>query len=161
MTTTQRAFGASVRRLEDPRFITGQGRFTDNFTEPGMAYMVVVRSPFAHANIEGVDAGDALKMPGVVGVFTGQEMADAGFGGVPCAWVVPDSDTKTPAYPPVAIDQVRFVGDAVAIVVAETEAEARDASYAVDVTYDTLGVVVNAREATEDGAALVHDDVPS
>ncbi|MEE9473251.1 MAG: xanthine dehydrogenase family protein molybdopterin-binding subunit, partial [Acidimicrobiia bacterium] len=101
------------------------------------------------------------KMPGVVGVFTGQEMADAGFGAIPCAWVVPDSDTKTPAYPPVAIDQVRFVGDAVAIVVAETEAQARDASYAVDVTYDTLGVVVNAREATEDGAALVHDDVPN
>ena len=161
MTTTQRVFGASVQRLEDPRFITGQGRYTDNLTQPGMAHMVVVRSPFAHANIDGIDAGDALKMPGVVGVFTGQEMADAGFAAMPCAWVVPDSDTKTPAYPPVAIDQVRFVGDAVAIVLAETEAQARDASYAVDVTYDTLGVVVNAREAIEDGAPLVHDDVPN
>ncbi len=159
MTTTQRAFGSSVRRLEDARFITGQGRYTDNLTQPGMAHMVVLRSPYAHADITGFDASEALGMPGVVGVFNGQDMDDAGFGAMPCAWVVPDSDTKTPAYPPIAIGTVRFVGDAVAIVIAETEAQARDASYAIDVTYDTLDVVVNGRDATQDDAPLVHDDV--
>jgi len=161
MTTTERVFGKSVRRLEDPRFITGQGRYTDNLTQPGMAHMVVVRSPYGHARITGIDADGALEMAGVVGVFTGRDMADAGFAGIPCAWVVPDSDTRTPAYPPIAVDEVRFVGDAVAIVIAETEAQARDAAYAVDVTYDELGVVVNAREATGEGAPLVHDDVPN
>lgn len=160
MTTTQRVFGASVRRLEDPRLITGKGRFTDNLSRPGMAHMVVVRSPYAHARITGLDTATAAEMPGVVGIYSGADMAAAGFGGIPCAWVVPDSDTKTPEHPPIAVDTVRYVGDAVAIVLAETEAQARDASYAVEVDYDVLGVVVDPKAATLDGAAQVHDDVP-
>ena len=124
MTTTQRAFGAPVRRLEDPRLITGKGRFVDNISHPGMVHMVVVRSPYAHARITSIDTAAAAEMPGIVGVYTGADMAAAGFGGIPCAWVVPDSDTKTPEHPPIAVDTVRYVGDAVAIVVAETEAQA-------------------------------------
>ncbi len=160
MTATERAFGSSVLRLEDPRLITGKGRFTDNLSRPGMAHMVVVRSPYAHAKIKSIDSTEAAAMPGVVAVYTGGEMEAAGFGGIPCAWVVPDSDTQTPAHPPIAIDTVRYVGDAVAIVLADSEAQARDAAYAVDVDYEPLGVVVNAKAATEDGAPLVHDDVP-
>ena len=161
MTATQeRAFGASVLRLEDPRLITGKGRFTDNISLHGMVHMVVVRSPYAHATVKSVDTSTAAGMPGVAGVYTGADMAAAGFGSIPCAWVVPDSDTKTPEHPPIAIDTVRYVGDAVAIVLADSEAQARDAAYAVDVDYKTLGVVVNGKAATEKGAPLVHDDVP-
>ncbi|MDH3262267.1 MAG: xanthine dehydrogenase family protein molybdopterin-binding subunit, partial [Acidimicrobiia bacterium] len=161
MTTTQRAFGSSVLRLEDPRLITGKGRFTDNLNRPGTAHMVVLRSPFAHARLKSIDSSSAAEMPGVLAVYSGQDMADAGFGGIPCAWVVPDSDTKTPEHPPIAIDTVRYVGDAVAIVLAESEAQARDAAYAVDVDYETLDVVVDTRTATEDDVPLVHDDVPN
>jgi carbon-monoxide dehydrogenase large subunit len=124
-----------------------------------MVHMVVVRSPYAHAKVKSVDSSTAAGMPGVAAVYTGSDMAAAGFGGIPCAWVVPDSDTKTPEHPPIAIDTVRYVGDAVAIVLADSEAEARDAAYAVDVDYETLGVVVNGKTATEKGAPLVHDDV--
>ncbi|MDH3540898.1 MAG: xanthine dehydrogenase family protein molybdopterin-binding subunit, partial [Acidimicrobiia bacterium] len=160
MTTTGRAFGQSVRRLEDPRLITGKGRFTDNLSRPGMTHMVVVRSPYGHATIKSIDVSKAAAMPGVLAVHTGAEMEAAGFGGIPCAWVVPDSDTRTPVHPPIAIDTVRYVGDAVAIVLAESEAQARDAMYAVEVDYQPLGVVVNPKTATEDGAPLVHEDVP-
>jgi carbon-monoxide dehydrogenase large subunit len=161
MTTTQRPFGTPVQRLEDPRLITGKGRFTDNITRPGLAHMVVARSPFGHARITSIDTAAAAAMPGVLGVFTGQDMADAGFGGIPCAWVVPDSNTQTPAHPPIAIDTVRYVGDAVAVVVAETEAQARDAAYAVDVDYETLDVVTDVQAATEDGAPQLHEEVES
>jgi carbon-monoxide dehydrogenase large subunit len=160
MTTTQRAFGSPVRRLEDPRLITGKGRFTDNISRPGMAHLVVVRSPYAHARITRIDTAAAAGMPGVVGVYTGADLAAAGFGGIPCAWVVPDSDTKTPEHPPIALDTVRYVGDAVAIVLAETEAQARDASYAVEVDYEILGVVTDPKAATASDAPQVHADVP-
>jgi len=160
-TTTERVFGASIQRKEDARFITGQGRYTDNLTQPGMVHMAVVRSPLAHARIKGIDTSAATEMPGVVGVFTGQEMADAGFGGIPCAWVVPDSDTVTPPHLPIAIDTVRYVGDAVAMVVADTDANARDAAYAVDVDYDVLPVVVNARKAMDPDAPQLHEETPN
>ena len=161
MTTTERAFGASHKRLEDARFITGEGRYTDNMSEPGMVHMSVARSPVAHANIKSIDTSPAAGMPGVVGVFTGQQMADAGYGGIPCAWVVPDSGTVTPAHPPIAIDKVRYAGDAVAIVVADTDANARDAALAVAVDYDVLPAVVDARKATEDGQPQLHEEAPN
>jgi carbon-monoxide dehydrogenase large subunit len=156
---TDRPFGASLKRVEDARLITGNGRYTNNLNQPGMVHMAVVRSPYAHARILSIDTARAVGMPGVIGVYTGQEMRDAGFGGIPCAWVVPDSDTKTPEHPPVAVDTVRYVGDAVAIVVAETEQQARDATYAVDVDYDVLDAVTDGRRATADGAPQLHDDV--
>jgi carbon-monoxide dehydrogenase large subunit len=156
---TDRPFGAALKRVEDARLITGKGRYTNNLTQPGMVHMAVVRSPFAHARILSIDTAEAAGMPGVVGVYTGHQMRDAGFGGIPCAWVVPDANTKTPEHPPVAIDTVRYVGDAVALVVAETEQQALDAAYAVFVDYDVLDAVTDGHDATGSGAPQLHDDV--
>jgi aerobic carbon-monoxide dehydrogenase large subunit len=160
MTTTERVLGAPLKRLEDARFITGQGTYTDNMVLPGMLHLAVARSPIAHATIKSIDTAAAAAMPGVVGVFTGKDMANAGYGGIPCAWVVPNAQTVTPAHPPIASDRVRYVGDAVAIVVADTEANAKDAALAVAVDYDPLPVVVDARKATESGAPQLHDEAP-
>src|SRR5574341_139854 len=155
-----RIFGSGIKRREDPRLITGQAKYTDDLTLPGMVHLAVVRSPYAHARIKKIDAAKAKAMKGVLGVFTGQDMKDAGFGPIPCAWVVPNSGTMTPAYPPIAIDRVRYVGNAVAIVVAEERYLARDAADAVAVDYEPLKVVVDAWKAAQAGAPLVHDDVP-
>src|SRR4030095_9016456 len=154
------AFGAAIKRREDPRLLTGQARYTDDFTLPGMAHMAVVRSPYAHAKIKGISTKKAAAMEGVLGVFTGKDMKDAGFGGIPCAWVVPGSDTKTPAYPPIAIDLVRYAGNAVAIVVATDRYLARDAADAVEVDYEPLPTVTDPQKATHKGAPQVHADVP-
>jgi aerobic carbon-monoxide dehydrogenase large subunit len=161
MTTTERAFGASHKRLEDARFITGQGTYTDNMVLPGMLHLAVARSPVAHATINGIDTKAASAMPGVVGVFTGEDMTNAGYGGIPCAWVVPNSDTVTPAHPPIATERVRYIGDAVAIVVADSEANAKDAALAVAVDYDPLPVVVDPRKAMAAGAPQLHDEAPN
>jgi carbon-monoxide dehydrogenase large subunit len=155
-----RIFGSGIKRREDPRLITGQARYTDDLVLPGMTHLAVVRSPYAHARIKSIDVKGALKVPGVVAAYTGAQMKDAGFGGIPCAWVVPNSDTKTPAYPPIAIDTVRYMGNAVAIVVAEDRYAARDGADAVEVDYETLPVVADAWKAAQPGAPLVHADVP-
>src|SRR5229473_6948575 len=147
-----RILGSGIKRREDPRLVTGQAKYTDDFALPGMVYMSVVRSPYAHARIRRIDTKKAAAMPGVVGVYTGQQMKDAGFGPIPCAWVVPGSDTKTPPYPPIAIDTVRYTGNAVAIVVAADRYQARDAADAVEVQYEPLAVVTNAVKAVQDGA---------
>jgi carbon-monoxide dehydrogenase large subunit len=156
-----RIFGSGIKRREDPRLITGQAKYTDDFVLPNMLHMAVVRSPYAHAKIRRIDTKKAASMPGVLGVFTGQQMKDAGFGPIPCAWVVPGSDTKTPPYPPMAIDTVRYVGNAVAIVVAADRYQARDAADAVDVDYEPLPVVVDAFKSTQPGAPQLHSDVPN
>src|ERR1700694_4060190 len=141
--------GSGIKRREDPRLVTGQAKYTDDISLPGMVYMSVVRSPYAHAHIKRIVTKKAAAMPGVLGVYTGQQLKDAGFGPIPCAWVVPGSDTKTPPYPPVAIDTVRYVGNAVAIVVAPDRSQARDAADAVDVDYEPLPVVVDAFKTTQ------------
>ena len=156
-----RIFGSGIKRREDPRLITGQAKYTDDLSLPGMAHLAVVRSPYAHAKIKGINTKKAEKMPGVQGVFTGQQMKDAGFGGIPCAWVVPGSDTKTPAYPPIAVDTVRYVGNAVAIVVATDRYAARDAADAVVVDYEPLGVTTDAYKATQPGAPQLHPEAPN
>jgi carbon-monoxide dehydrogenase large subunit len=155
-----RIFGSGIKRREDPRLITGQAKYTDDIVLPGLTHMAVVRSPYAHARIKSVDVQAALKVPGVVAAFTGAQMKDAGFGGIPCAWVVPNSDTKTPAYPPIAIDTVRYMGNAVAIVVAEDRYAARDGADAVEVDYEALPAVADAWKAAQAGAPQVHADVP-
>src|SRR5262245_65955359 len=99
-----RIFGSPIKRREDPKLITGQAKCTAAFSLPGMAHLAVVRSPWAHAKIKSIQRKKAAAMEGVLGVFTGQDMKDAGFGPIPCAWVVPGSEAKTPAYPPIAID---------------------------------------------------------
>ena len=156
-----KVFGSAVKRKEDPRLLTGQAKFTDDFTLPHMAHMAVVRSPYAHAKIKAIRTKKAAAMDGVLGVFTGRDMKDAGFGPIPCAWVVPGSNAKTPPYPPIALDVVRYVGNAVAIVVATDRYVARDAAEAVEVDYEPLPVVVDAKKATEKGRPQLHADVPN
>ncbi len=153
-------FGTRVKRREDPRLITGQAKYTDDMVQPGMVHMAVVRSPYAHARITRIDTAKAAKMPGVLGVFTGKDMQAAGMGSMPCAWVVPNSDTKTPPYPAIAVDTVRYVGNAVALVVATDRYLARDAADAVEVDYDPLPAVVDAFKTTQPAAPQLHADVP-
>ncbi|HLY30601.1 MAG TPA: xanthine dehydrogenase family protein molybdopterin-binding subunit, partial [Ktedonobacterales bacterium] len=155
---TTRIFGSGIKRREDPRLITGNTRYTDDFQLPGMVYMAVVRSPHAHARITGIDTSAAKSSPGVVAVFTGQDVT---LGAVPCAWLIPGSDLKTPAHPALAKDVVRHVGDGVAIVVATDRYLAQDAADLVQVSYDVLPAVVSPEDATKEGAPLVHDDVPN
>ena len=158
---TTQPFGSPVKRLEDPKLLTGASRYTSDFNLPGTVHLAVVRSPLAHARILGIDATATEEMPGVLGVFTGQDMADAGFQAIPCAWIVPESGCIAPAHPPIALGKVRYVGDAVAVVIAEDPYQARDGALAVQVDYEELPAVVDSKAAMEGGAPLVHDDVPN
>src|SRR5262245_9506864 len=156
-----RILGSGIKRREDPGLLTGQAKFTDDLTLPHLAHLAVARSPYAHARIKAIRTKKAAGMPGVLGVYTGKDLKDAGFGPIPCAWVVPGSNTKTPPYPPVAIDTVRYVGNAVAIVVATDRYAARDAADAIEVDYQPLPVTVDAWKATQKGAPQLHADVPN
>lgn len=153
-----RIFGSGIRRREDPRLITGQAKYTDDMTLPRMIHMAVVRSPYAHARVKSIDASAARAMPGVVGVYTG---ADIDLAAIPCAWLLPDSDLKTPDHPALATDKVRYVGDGVAIVLAEDRYLAQDAAEAVEVEYEPLDVAIDPEKAAADGAPQLHDDVPN
>jgi len=151
--------GASIKRREDPRFIQGKGSYVANLQLPNMAYVAIKRSPYGHARIKGINTKKAAALPGVIAVFTGQELIDGGVGKLPCGWVVPG--TKIPARWPLMPDEVNHVGDGVAAVVAETPYLAADALDAIQVDYEPLPVVMDAKRATEPGAPLVHDDVPN
>ena len=151
-----RIFGSGIKRREDPRLITGQARYTDDIKLPGVLHMAVVRSPYAHANIVSIDSAAAEAMDGVVAVFTGE---DIDLAGIPTAWLIPDSDLKTPEHPALAKGKVRYVGDGVAIVLADDRYTAQDAADLVDVEYEELPVVVNPREAVQDGAPQLFDDI--
>ena len=155
-TSTTSPFGASIKRREDPRLISGQGTYVDDIKMVGMLHLSLVRSPYAHANIVGIDTSAAEAADGVVAVYTGEQLADQ-LGSLICGWVVPD--TKEVPHPPLAVGKVRCVGDAVAAVVANDPAVAADAAALVDVEYEPLDAVANAEEATKDGAPLVHDEV--
>ena len=150
--------GQALKRKEDPRFITGRGSYTDNLKLTGLATLAILRSPHAHARIRSIDTSEALSRTGVLHVFTG---ADFEGRTVPTAWNIPDSELKTPGHPPVAKDIVRYVGDAVAVVVAESRYAAEDALEAIVVDYEPLPAVVNGKSATESGAPQLHDDVPN
>ncbi|MFK7980430.1 MAG: xanthine dehydrogenase family protein molybdopterin-binding subunit [Saprospiraceae bacterium] len=156
--------GSSVKRVEDKRFITGQGRYTDDIVLPQMTYACMVRSPHAHAEIVNIDIAHAEQMDGVVKIFTGKDTDAAGIGGVPCGWQVDfkNGDTmKEPPHPLLVSDKARHAGDAVAMVVAETYAQAKDAAEMVMVEYNILPAVTNAKAARADGAPQVHPDVPN
>ena len=153
-----RYVGTSVKRVEDPRFIQGKGRYVANLDLPGMAHVAIKRSPEAHARITGMDTSAAAAMDGVLAVFTGQDFKDGGCGSLPCGWLVPD--TKVPDRPIVVTDRVRHVGDSVAVVVAEDPYVAADAVEAIEVDYEPLPAVVDARETTAEGAPPVHEDIP-
>ena len=156
--TTEAVLGASIKRREDPRLITGKGTYVDDVRLVGTLNMVLVRSPHAHANIAGVHTSGAAAADGVVAVYTGKDLEEQ-LGSLPCGWVVPD--TKEVPHPPLAIDKVRCVGDAVAAVVATNAQAAADAAVLVDVDYEVLDAVVDMEAAVQDGAAQVHDDAPN
>jgi len=155
---TTAAFGAALKRKEDPRLITGQGTYVEDVTLTGMLHMVLVRSPLAHALIKSIDTAEALKSPGVIAVFTGEDLAEE-LGSLPCGWVVPD--TKEVPHPPLAVDRVRYVGDAVVAVLAESAAQASDGASVVDVEYEELDAVIDMNDALADGAVQLHEDAPS
>ncbi len=155
--------GQSVRRLEDPRLLTGGGRYTDDTRLDGpAARMVVLRSPHAHAEIRRIDITAAQKAPGVLLVLTGEDVKKAGFGDVPCLVPLQNRDgsprAETPR-PMLAQGRVRHVGDAVALVVAETLEQAKDAAELIEVDYAPLPHVVGTFEAAQEGAPLVHDHI--
>jgi aerobic carbon-monoxide dehydrogenase large subunit len=154
-----RLFGASVKRREDPRLITGRANFTDDVKLPSMLHMAVLRSPFAHARITRLDVSRARQHPGVEAVFTGADL-EGKINPLPCAWLIPNSDLKTPPYRALATDRVRFTGDGVAIVIAESPDVARDALALIDVDYEALPVVTTQEQAMASSAAQLHDDAP-
>ena len=155
---TTAAFGMALKRKEDPRLITGQGTYVEDVTLTGMLHMVLVRSPLAHALIKSIDTSEALKFPGVAAVFTGEDLKEE-LGSLPCGWVVPD--TKEVPHPPLAVDRVRYVGDAVVAVLAESAAQASDAASVVDVEYEELDAVIEMNDALADGAVQLHEDAPN
>jgi carbon-monoxide dehydrogenase large subunit len=150
-----REVGQARRRKEDARLLTGQTRWTDNLTLPGLLHLAIVRSPMAHARIARVDVSAALARPGVLAAFSGADLA-AELGSLPCAWPV-TADMVHPDHHPLAVDEVRHVGEAVAVVVARDRYAAADALEAVEVDYDPLPAVVDMTEALRD-EALVHSD---
>ena len=151
-------FGSGIRRREDPRLITGSASYTDDITLPGMLHAALLRSPYAHARINSIDTAQASEAPGVVAVYTGAD-TDGEIAPAPCAWLLPDSDLKIAEYHCVAKDTVRYVGDIVAIVVAESRYQAYDALDLIDVDYEPLDAVVEPKKSAADGAPQLHGEI--
>ncbi len=154
--------GASVRRKEDFRFIQGRGAYTDDADKPGQLHAWILRSPHAHARIKSVDISAAASMPGVVEIYTGADMAKDGVGGLPCGWQIHNKDGSPMAEPPhpvLAQDKVRHVGDPVAVAIAATRQQARDAAEAISVDYEVLPAAATMEAALKPGAAAIHDGV--
>ena len=152
--------GAPVRRKEDFRFITGKGRYVDDINRPGQAHAWFLRSPHAHANIRSIDTAAAKAAPGVIDVFTGDDIA--GVGGLICGWMIMSKDgspMKAGPHPALAQGKVRYVGDHVAVIIADTLAQAKDAAELVEVDYEILPAVVDLAKAQSSGA-IVHDVAP-
>lgn len=154
---TAKLLGSSIKRREDPRFITGKGHYTDDLKLPGMTYAVFVRSPHANARIRKMDTSRALKHPGVVAVFTGKDLT--GVNSLPCGWLLPD--LKVPPHMPLATDAARYVGDPVAVVIAESHEAARDAADLVAVDWEALPSVTSTDKAAGPGAPQIHQLAPN
>jgi aerobic carbon-monoxide dehydrogenase large subunit len=155
--------GARVLRKEDKRFITGKGKYTDDMTLPGMKHAHFIRSPHAHAEIKKIDTKKAAGMPGVVAVLTGKELKADGIGNIICGWMIHSKDgspMKMGAWSPLAVDKVRYVGDAVVVVVADTKAQARDAAEHVNITYKPLKSIAQAMDALKPNAPQLHPEAP-
>jgi carbon-monoxide dehydrogenase large subunit len=160
-TDVQDVLGAPVKRVEDPRFITGKGRYLDDIHLQGMTHMAILRSPYAHANIRSVDTSKAKEMPGVLSVFVG---VDIPWNPLPMAWPAGgvagiQNNISTPRI--LATDSVKWTGEGVAAVVAETEAQAQDALEAIRVDWEPLPAVVDAEKATQPGAPQLHENAPN
>ena len=156
---TTRIFGSGIRRREDPRLITGAATYTDDVTLPGTVHAAILRSPHAHARIGRIDTAAAAAAPGVLAVYTGRDTEGA-LNPLPCAWIPPDSDVKAVAHPAIASEVVRYQGDAVAVVVAESRYQAEDALELIAVDYEPLPAVVNPERAMDAGAPQLHEDAP-
>ncbi|MSQ89331.1 MAG: xanthine dehydrogenase family protein molybdopterin-binding subunit [Betaproteobacteria bacterium] len=155
--------GARVERKEDYRFLTGAGQYTDDVELPRQSYAVFVRSPHAHAILKKISLDQARKAPGFIAAYTGEDFAAAKLGGLPCGWLITDVNgqpMKEPPHPCLAQGKVRHVGDQVAIVIAETSAQARDAAELVAVDYKVLPAVVDGAKARAKGAPQLHDIAP-
>ena len=159
---TATGIGAPVRRKEDFRFITGQGQYTDDVVRPGETKAIFVRSPHAHAKIKSIDVTAARKMPGVIDVLTGEQLATDKIGSLICGWMIHSKD-GTPMHmaphPALASGKVNCVGDAVAVVIAETTAQGKDAAEKVKVDYEVLQAVVDPAKAQSKGAPQIHPDI--
>jgi carbon-monoxide dehydrogenase large subunit len=152
--------GESLRRKEDYRFLTGAGQYTDDIVLANMAQCYFVRSPHAHAKIRSIDKTAALAAPGVIGILDGQDVAADKINGLPCGWLITSTNgepMKEPPHPILAFEKVRYVGDHVAMVVAETYEQARNAAELVMVDYEPLAAVVDVRDAQAPGAPVIHD----
>jgi aerobic carbon-monoxide dehydrogenase large subunit len=146
--------GRARLRKEDQRLLTGRTMWTENVVLPGMLHLAILRSPVAHARISNLDVGPALDRPNVLAAFGGADVADVQ-GSLPCAWPVTE-DMVHPDHPPLAVSEVRHVGEAVAVVVARDRTSAVDALEAIEVEYEPLPVVLDLEAAVADGAPLVH-----
>ncbi|TMV14756.1 xanthine dehydrogenase family protein molybdopterin-binding subunit [Arenibacterium halophilum] len=154
--------GASTKRREDVRFLTGEGRYTDDINLRGQAYVYFLRSDVAHGRITSIDTKSASEMPGVVRIFTGADFE--GVGGLPCGWQVTDRHGEVmqePGHPILAQGKVRHVGDPIAAVVAESLGQARDAAEAIALDIEELPAVIDMKAALAEGATKVHDDLTS
>ncbi|MEQ1773075.1 MAG: xanthine dehydrogenase family protein molybdopterin-binding subunit [Burkholderiales bacterium] len=155
--------GQSIKRKEDQRFLTGGGTYTDDVAVANQTHAYFLRSPHAHAKIRSIDLNKAKAAPGVVAIFTGDDLAAAKVGGLPCGWLITDVNgqpMKEPPHPCLAQDKVRHVGDQVAVVIAETLNLAKDAAELIEVDYEILPAVVSAADARKPGVAVVHDSAP-
>jgi carbon-monoxide dehydrogenase large subunit len=155
--TTGRIVGTSAERKEDTALLTGLARYVDDISLPGMVWMAIVRSPYAHARIRSVDVTGALAHRNVIAAFSGAELADEWQASLPCAWL-PTEDTNQPNHRPLAVDKARHVGDGVAVVVAESREAARDASELVQVDYEPLPAVIDSERALAEDAPVVHEE---
>jgi carbon-monoxide dehydrogenase large subunit len=160
---TAQGIGVAVRRKEDYRFLTGNGHYTEDIQRPGQVFAYFLRSPHAHARIRGIDIREAKRSPGVVAVFTGEDLAADKIGGLICGWAITQKDGtihKSGAHPALAQGKVRYVGDHVAVVIAETHHQAKDAAEQIEVDYDVLPAVIDTAGAQK-AADLVHDEIPA
>ena len=157
---SSRIFGSGIRRREDPRLITGAATYTDDLSLPGMLHAAMLRSPHAHARITKIDASAAKNAPGVTAVYTGADIGDA-LKPVPCAWLLPNANLRIATYRAIATDTVRYVGDVVAVVVAESSYQAHDALELIEVDYAPLPCTLEPQAAMQAGAPQIHADVPN
>jgi carbon-monoxide dehydrogenase large subunit len=155
--------GASLRRKEDFRFLMGRGQYVDDLNRPGQTHAVMLRSPHAHATIDRIDTAAAKAMPGVKAIFVGEDMAAESIGGIPCGWQIHSKDGSPmaePMHPALALGKVRHVGDPVAVVIAETKSQARDAAEAIVVDYTPLPAISGTEAALQPDAPQVHEAAP-
>ena len=152
--------GAAVRRKEDQRFVTGKGHYTDDVNRPGQCYAYFLRSPHARARIRTIDSGAAAKAPGVLAILTGAELAGDKVGNLICGWMIKSKDgsqMKMAPHPALAHGMANHVGDAVAVIVAETLAQAKDAAEKINVDYEPLPAVTDPAKAQAEGTPQIHE----